>query len=92
MAVKRYTYKEVDDWLLTELQTWEERAETFASRLNAMSDDDPTRGPITQLWQDQERIIDVIGMLRVKFSVHDRLLNMDASHDLKKEVGKDGTV
>lgn len=82
--MKRYTYKEVDDFLLNELQTWEERAETLASRLNAMTDDDPHRGPVTQLWQDQERIIDIIGMLRIKFRDHDRKLRTDASHDLKK--------
>lgn len=82
--MRRYTYKEVDDFLLTEQQTWEARAETLASRLNAMSDEDPHRGPVTQLWQDQERIIDIIGMLRIRLRDYDSRLNLDASHDLKK--------
>lgn len=88
MAVKRYTCKEVDDFLCTEIHAWEERAETLASRLNAMSDEDPNRGPIEQQWKDQEHIIDVIGMLRIKFRDYDRCRNMDASHDIKKGSAK----
>lgn len=84
MAVKRYTFKEVDDFLCTEMHAWEERAETLASRLNAMSDEDSHRGPIAQLWKDQEHIVDVIGMLRIKFRDYDRCRDLDASHDTKK--------
>lgn len=86
--MKRYTYKEVDDFLLNELQTWEERAEMLASRLNAMSDEDPHRGPVNRLWEEQERIIDVIEMLRIRFREYDRKLSTDASHDLKKEASR----
>lgn len=83
--MKRYSYKEVDDFMLTELQTWEERAETLASRLGAMSDEDPHRVTVNRLWQEQEAIIDVIGMVRRRFSEYDRKRSTDPSHDLKKE-------
>lgn len=79
-----YSYRYLDDFLLNEQQTWEERAETLASRLNSMSDNDPHRDAVTQLWQDQERIIDVISMLRRRFAEVDRQHRMDASHDTQK--------
>ena len=86
MAVTRYTYKQVDDWLLSELESWEEQAETLASRLGAMSDDDPHRVTVNRLWQEQEAIIDVIGMVRRRFREYDRKHSTDASHDLKEVV------
>lgn len=79
-----YSYRYFDDFLLNEQQTWEERAETLASCLNAMSDNDPLREAFTQLWQDQERIIDVISMLRRRFAEVDRQHRKDASHDTMK--------
>lgn len=79
-----YSYRYLDDFLLSEQQTWEERAETLASRLAAMSDDDPHRETVTRLWQDQEQIIDVISMLRRHFSDYDRKRRTDASHDTMK--------
>ena len=84
--MNRYTYKQVDDWLLSELESWEEQAETLASRLGTMSDDDPHRVTVNRLWQGQEAIIDVIGMVRRRFREYDRKRSTDASHDLKKEA------
>lgn len=86
MAVNRYTYKQVDDWLVTELEAWEAQAETLASRLGSMSDEDPHRMTVNRLWQEQEAIIDVIGMVRRRFREYDRKRSTDASHDLKKEA------
>ncbi len=88
MAVNRYTYKQVDDWLLSELESWEERAETLASRLGTMSDDDPHRVTVNRMWQEQEDIIDVLGMVRRRFCEYDRKHSTDASHDLKKEASR----
>lgn len=86
MAVNRYTYKQVEDWLLSELEFWEERAEANASRLYTMPGDDPDREIVDCIWREQEAIIDVIAMMRRRFREHDRKRSIDASHDLKKEV------
>lgn len=80
--MKRYTYKEVDDWLLTELQAAEVRAEALASRLGVMSDDDPHQATVAGRWQEQELLIDAISMLRRHFSDYDRKQRTDVSHDL----------
>lgn len=82
MAV-RYSFRDVDNFLLSEQTRWEQQAETLASRLSTMSDTDPHRATITALWQDQERIIDVIGMLRIRFRDYDRHHQYDASHDMR---------
>lgn len=87
MAVIRYTYKQIDDWLLSQLESWEEKAEHSAVALGAVANDPygARREALTQLWEHQERIIDAIGMLRRQFREYDRKRIVDASHDIKKE-------
>lgn len=85
MAVTRYTYKQIDDWLLSQLQSWEEKAEKSAVSVG----DAPygaRREALQKYWEQQETIVDVIGMLRRQFRDFDRKRAVDASHDLKKEA------
>lgn len=61
-------------------------AETLASCLGTMSDEDPHRATVNRLWQEQKVIIDVIEMVRRRFREYDRKRSTDPSHDLKKEA------
>ena len=79
----RYSFRDVDSFLESEISSLEQHAETLASRLSAMADNDPHRAAITELWQHYESWIDAVAMIRLHFREHDRLRQYDASHDLK---------
>lgn len=83
MTQRRYTEKQVDDWLEGVLHTYEQRAENLARSLAGR--EPGTCGPQERTLDRLENAIDDIGMIRIKWRDYNRMLNADASRDMRRE-------
>ena len=83
MAQRRYTEKQVDAWLESVLQTYEQQAEVRARALFGW--EPGTYGPQEKALDRLENVIDDIGMMRIKWREYNRMLNADASRDIRRD-------